>query len=103
MSRKVPSRCIFFLSTRSAELMSLSRTKTCMTRTHLYCCVPPSRPRQQGSRANGLPLPGSGLLQIDCRGLPLLAALELEAQLLAFMQIAEAGALDGRDVHEHIL
>src|SRR5439155_1290228 len=46
---------------------------------------------------------GRGNQQIDCRGLPLLAALELEAQLLALMQFADAGAFDVRNVHEHIL
>src|SRR5207302_8237517 len=51
----------------------------------------------------GSPLlsPGSarlGLLQVDRRGLALLAAFELEAQLLPLVQIAEAGALDRRDV-----
>src|SRR5581483_7984874 len=30
ISRKVPSRCIFFLRMRSAALTSLSRTKTCI-------------------------------------------------------------------------
>src|SRR5690606_32464496 len=30
-------------------------------------------------------------------------ALEFEADLLAFVQRAQAGALDGRNVHEHVL
>ena len=42
-------------------------------------------------------------LEIDRRGLALLAALESEAQLLALLQIAKACLLDGRDVNEHIL
>src|SRR6266446_6126347 len=39
----------------------------------------------------------------DGRGLALLAALELVAELLALLQIAHPGLLDGRDVDEHVL
>src|SRR5262249_46168943 len=42
-------------------------------------------------------------LQIDRRSLTLLAALEVEADLLAFVQIADTRALDRRDMHEHVL
>src|SRR5260370_7646918 len=37
------------------------------------------------------------------RGLALLAALELEAELLAFPQIAHPRPFDGRDVNENVL
>src|SRR3954467_9897553 len=44
-----------------------------------------------------------GLLQIDRRCLALLAALQFEADLLPLMQIAQAGALDRGNMHEHVL
>src|SRR5829696_7612229 len=119
MSRNVPSRCIFFLRTRSAELMSLSRTKTCMPGCASPVMCPalemcpwdlPRGPRRgwsadgaAGSRGPA-PLPqGSGLLQIDRGGLALVAALELEAHALALNEMPEARPLDGRDMHEHVL
>src|SRR6266478_3577091 len=46
---------------------------------------------------------GSGFLKTDCRNLSLLASLELVAQLLTLLEAAEAGALDRRDVNEHVL
>src|ERR1700761_2957861 len=42
-------------------------------------------------------------LEVDRGGLALLAALELEADLLALVQAAQAGALDRRNMHEDIL
>src|SRR5215472_8594125 len=105
MSRNVPSRCIFFLSTRSAELRSLSRTKTCMSETSSrYHRTGRSEKRGAAERT---PLGSAGaarlgLLQVHRGGLALLAAFELEAHLLALVQVAEAGALDGRDMHKHI-
>jgi hypothetical protein len=42
------------------------------------------------------------LPQIDRRDLTLIAAFQLKAQPLAFVQVADARALDGRDVYEHI-
>src|SRR5205814_9064501 len=48
-------------------------------------------------------LPILGLLQTYGRGLALLAAFQLVAHLLPFVHIAQPGALDGRDVYEHIL
>src|SRR5215831_21159459 len=101
MSRKVPSRCIFFLSTRRAELMSLSRTKTCMTAPRSYACfdsaLRESKPRGSGFRARPLGLP-----QIDRGGLALVTALHLEAHALAFVEVAHTGAFDSRYVYEHI-
>src|SRR6266404_3964098 len=41
--------------------------------------------------------------EIDSRGLALLTALELVAQLLTFVELAETGALDCRNVNENIL
>jgi hypothetical protein len=43
----------------------------------------------------GLPLRG---LKIDCRGLALLAALDLVANPLAFDQVAQPGTLDSGDM-----
>src|SRR5205823_6148177 len=67
----------------------------------------PRRPdapcRQSGTRAA---LNGDRelfLAQIYRRGLALLAALELEAELLAFPQIAHPRPLNGRNVNEDIL
>ena len=50
-------------------------------------------PRLQAS--DQFELAGGGLARA-------LVALEFERQLLAFAQRADAGALDGRDVHEHV-
>src|ERR1700712_1773182 len=55
-----------------------------------------------GRSGNFSPGPASGGLQIDRGGLALLATLDIVADLLAFGQ-RHAGALDGGDVHEHIL
>src|SRR6516164_372909 len=55
------------------------------------------------SRRIGLPpLARSRLPQIDRGGLALIAAFELEAHPLAFVQVTHASAFDSRDVHEHI-
>src|SRR5438105_2563610 len=43
------------------------------------------------------------LAQIYRRGLALLAAFELEGDLLAFPQIADSRPLDGRDMNKHVL
>src|SRR5215467_1578984 len=103
MSRKVPSRCIFFLSTRRAELMSLSRTNTCMTAPRSYACLiqpsPCSEKKPRGSDFRARPL---GLPQIDRGGLALITALHLEAHALAFVEIAHTSAFDSRYVYEHI-
>lgn len=56
-------------------------------------------------RETGRPKPPRSLfgkLKIDRRGLALLAALDLVAQLLALLQIADPRPLDGRDVYEHV-
>ena len=42
-------------------------------------------------------------LQGDCRGLALIAPLQFVAEPLAFMEIADARALDGGDVNENVL
>src|SRR5207248_9922433 len=42
-------------------------------------------------------------LEIDRRGLALLAAFELIADLLAFDQVAQPRTLDGGDMDEHVL
>src|SRR5215470_15871705 len=58
-----------------------------------------------GSSKTGRPKPPrdrSDGLEIDRRGLTLLAALEVEAELLALAQIADPGALDRRDMYEHV-
>src|SRR5215469_7866785 len=59
-------------------------------------------PTRRGGRSR--PVPPSNCFQIGCRTLasPRIV-LHVEADLLAFMQIADARALDGGDVHEHIL
>src|ERR1700730_13392691 len=61
----------------------------------------------KGNRLTGQPWPprpcASGGLEIDSGHLALLAALKIEAYFLAFVQIAEAGALDRRDVDEDVL
>src|ERR1700712_5703864 len=44
----------------------------------------------------------SGVLEVDRGGLALLATLDIVADLLTFGQ-RHLSALDGRDVHEHIL
>src|SRR6266446_2153295 len=46
---------------------------------------------------------GLGCLETDCRNLSLLATLELVAQLLTLLEVADAGALDRRDMNEHVL
>src|SRR5215471_9935455 len=104
MSRKVPSRCIFLLSTRRAELMSLSRTDTCITRmpSKGVCSAPTVAAKGEPSGLGSAPR-RLGLPQIDRGGLALITAFELEAHPLAFVQVTHARALDSRDVHEHIL
>src|SRR5215469_3688632 len=104
MSRKVPSRCIFFLSTRRAELMSLSRTKTCILHTAPTLVDRALRPLStaKGEPRTGLPLARLGLPQIDRGCLALITALHLEAHALAFVQVAHAGAFDSRYVYEHV-
>src|SRR5215472_4010154 len=103
MSRKVPSRCIFFFSTRRAELTSLSRTNTCMTASAPMLVDSGLRPRRKEPARTG---PSAarrlGLPQIDRGSLALITALHLEAHALAFMQVAHAGAFDSRYVYEHI-
>ena len=46
---------------------------------------------------------GSSGFEVGCRELALLAALDIEADLLALGKGAESGALDRRDVDEDIL
>src|SRR5208282_5931193 len=46
---------------------------------------------------------GLDQLQISRRGFALLALLKLEADLLAFVERADAGVLHGGDVDEHVL
>src|SRR5271163_3469525 len=75
ISRNVPSRCIFFFKTRSAALMSLSRTKTCMVIPTLFVTDAAERPAAPGStRDVGAAL---DLLQVHRRDLALLAGLEV--------------------------
>jgi hypothetical protein len=50
-----------------------------------------------------LPLVNLALLQVYGRGLATIAALELEADLLTFVQIADAGPLNRRNMNEYIL
>jgi len=45
----------------------------------------------------------SDSLQVRRRGLALLASLDVEADLLAFIEASQAGALDGRDMDKDIL
>src|SRR5271157_1567404 len=45
----------------------------------------------------------SDSLQVCGRGLALLAAFQVEAELLTLIQCPEASALHGRDVNEHVL
>ena len=59
--------------------------------------------RKKGSRADRAPPCPLGLPQIDRGGFALIAALEIEAHSLAFVQIADAGAFYRRDVYEDIL
>src|SRR5215469_1836283 len=57
-----------------------------------------------GRTAAGAERPtGSDRLQVGRRHLALLAAFQVEADLLAFIQAAEAGTFDGRDMDEHVL
>src|SRR5207302_7239085 len=49
------------------------------------------------------PISRLALLQIHGRGLSSIAALEVEAHLLALVQIADTGTLDRRDMNKHIL
>src|SRR5690348_13831073 len=61
-------------------------------------------PAKRGAAPNRpLPHPELALLQVDGRGLPSIPALQIEAHLLPFVQVADTGALDRRDVNEHIL
>src|SRR5262249_799027 len=60
---------------------------------------PAAREKAAGS---GSLLRRLGLPQIYGGSLALITALQLEAHPLAFVQVADAGALDGRDVYEHI-
>src|SRR3546814_8772987 len=46
---------------------------------------------------------GSDGFEVGRRGLPLPALLEVEAHALTFGKIADAGAFDGRNVHEDVL
>src|SRR5207253_10579876 len=50
-----------------------------------------------------LPCSKLALLQIHGRGLSSITALEVEAYLLALVQIADTGAFDRRDMNKHIL
>src|SRR6266496_5843974 len=64
------------------------------------------RPRENpDERGDGTPPPrhGSDRFQIDRGRLAVLASLELVRELLVLAQAAEPGALDRRDVHEHVL
>ena len=59
---------------------------------------------ESGLRMLTLPRQSSRLRDVSYADVDaLLAALKLKAQLLAFVQRTHAGALDRRDVHEHIL
>ena len=42
-------------------------------------------------------------LEVDRRGLPLLPAFELIAELLVFVEVAQSRSLDGRYVNEYVL
>src|SRR5271156_5716790 len=88
ISRNVPSRCIFFFSTRSAALMSLSRTKTCMAIPHLLVTEEAAVPDR---------------LQIDRGALALLAGLEIVAAALAFIERVHPGLPARRDMDEAVL
>src|ERR1051326_9392597 len=59
--------------------------------------------KKEEGRPTPPPRLGSSGLQIDRRHLALLATLEVEADLLALLQVTEAGALDRRDVNEDVL
>src|SRR5271154_1082057 len=97
ISRNVPSRCIFFFKTRSAALMSLSRTKTCMVMPHPYVTdAAGGRPRPRDADA----APASDRLQIDRGDLALLARLEIVIDALAFIEGVHPGLLDRGDVDE---
>ena len=75
-------------------------TAGCLPRGSRASCAPACSKR--GADGSGSPCP-LGLPQIDRGGLALIAALELEAHSLAFVQIADTGAFYRRDVYEHIL
>src|ERR1700756_2388004 len=63
-----------------------------------------SPPRKDGRRRVTAPiLADSGRLQIDGGGLPLLAALQVVRDFVAFVEAPQTGPLDGGDVHEDIL
>src|SRR5579871_45393 len=65
--------------------------------------VPSAKAGAAAGRRAAAPAVSSVRLQVRRRQLALLAALDLEADLLPLVQAAEAGALDRGDVHEHIL
>src|SRR5215213_6403562 len=98
ISRNVPSRCIFFFKTRNAELMSLSRTKTCIRAAPAVGDDPVSGVQLGAPTDAALRLRASGRSQIYSRDLAPVATLKLEAEPLAFMQIANTRALDRRDM-----
>src|SRR5690348_6924720 len=57
---------------------------------------------RRGGRSR--PVPPSSRFQIGRRAFAAArVALDVEADLLALVQVADARALDGRDVHEHVL
>src|ERR1700722_16563684 len=100
ISRNVPSRCIFFFKTRSAALMSLSRTNTCMTMPHPHVADAAGRSAASSSAdAAG----ASDRLQVHRRDLALLAGLEIVIDALALIEGVHPGLLDRGDVDEDIL
>jgi len=58
---------------------------------------------EAGARRALLPCPELALLQVYRRSPSAIAAFQVEAYLLPFVEIADAGALDRRDMNEHIL
>src|SRR5205085_6236840 len=105
ISRNVPSRCIFFFKTRSAALTSLSRTNTCIEPpTSLVVATFYAASQKGGAAPCALPLARRlGRLQVHRGRLALFATLKLEADALALMEIAHAGALATRNVDKHVL